>query len=101
MQIFTRNYIYHFIGGFASGSFICHLKNVKKMALGKFLDRWWFIFLVDRTSIAASLTLPGFSEIIRQTPGSIIFYTMLFECSGAFGGLTYGLGSTISWYVPG
>lgn len=84
--------IYHFIGGFASGSFYMPFKNVKKWHWESFwivggLFSWLIV-----PPIAASLTLPGFSEIIRQTPGSIIFYTMLFGVLWGFGGLTYGLG---------
>jgi L-rhamnose-H+ transport protein len=37
--------IFHFIGGFASGSFYILIKS-KRMALGKLLDRWRIIFMV-------------------------------------------------------
>ena len=71
--------IYHFIGGFASGSFYMPYKNVKKWNWESFwIVGGLFSWLVV-PPIAAALTLPGFADIIRQTPGSIIFYTMLFS----------------------
>ena len=42
--------------------------------------------------LAAWLTLPGFGEIIANTPSSTIGYTMLFGVLWGIGGLTYGLG---------
>src|SRR5206468_6045761 len=38
------------------------------------------------------LTVPGFAEIIKNTPSSVLGYTMLFGVLWGFGGLTYGLG---------
>jgi L-rhamnose-H+ transport protein len=42
--------------------------------------------------LAAWLTLPGFSEIIRNASASSIQYTILFGVLWGIGGLTYGLG---------
>jgi len=84
--------IFHFIGGFASGSFYMPFKKVK----GWHWESYWIIgglfsWLVV-PPIAAWLTVPGFSEIISHTSGSIIGYTILFGVLWGFGGLTYGLG---------
>lgn len=84
--------LYHFIGGFASGSFYMPYKNVKKWNWESFwiiggLFSWLIV-----PPIAAALTVPGFSSIIAATSTSTIFYTILFGILWGFGGLTYGLG---------
>ncbi len=84
--------IFHFIGGFASGSFYIPYKKVKGWAWESF---WivggifsWFIV----PPLAAWLTIPHFSEIIRQTSGGILLLTYFFGLLWGIGGLTYGLG---------
>ena len=84
--------IFHFIGGFASGSFYMPYKKVK----GWHWESYWIIgglfsWLIV-PPLAAWLTVPGFAEIIKNTPSSVIVYTMLFGVLWGFGGLTYGLG---------
>jgi L-rhamnose-H+ transport protein len=84
--------IFHFIGGFASGSFYMPFKKVQ----GWNWESYWivgglFSWLIV-PPLAAWLTLPGFSEIIRQTDASTIRYTILFGVLWGIGGLTYGLG---------
>lgn len=84
--------IFHFIGGFASGSFYMPFKKVK----GWSWESYWIIgglfsWLIV-PPIAAALTLPGFSELISSASGSTIRYTVLFGVLWGIGGLTYGLG---------
>ncbi|HWB25293.1 MAG TPA: L-rhamnose/proton symporter RhaT [Chitinophagaceae bacterium] len=84
--------IFHFIGGFASGSFYMPFKKVK----GWHWESYWivgglFSWLIV-PPLAAWLTIPGFADIIRNTPGSIIGYTIMFGVLWGIGGLTYGLG---------
>ncbi|OIR12909.1 L-rhamnose-proton symporter [mine drainage metagenome] len=84
--------IFHFIGGFASGSFYMPYKKVK----GWHWENYWivgglFSWLIV-PPIAAALTVPGFSEIIKATPFETIRYTFIFGVLWGFGGLTYGLG---------
>src|SRR3984957_7532774 len=84
--------IFHFIGGFASGSFYMPYKKVR----GWHWENYWivgglFSWLVV-PPIAAWLTVPGFAEIIKHTSASTIQYTILFGVLWGFGGLTYGLG---------
>jgi len=84
--------IFHFIGGFASGSFYMPYKKVK----GWHWENYWIIgglfsWLVV-PPLAAWLTVPGFAEIIKITPAHTIQYTVLFGVLWGFGGLTYGLG---------
>lgn len=84
--------IFHFIGGFASGSFYMPYKKVR----GWSWESYWIIgglfsWLIV-PPLAAWLTLPGFSEIISTTPFATLRYTFLFGVLWGIGGLTYGLG---------
>src|SRR6187551_3734269 len=84
--------IFHFIGGFASGSFYVPYKKVKQWSW----ESYWivgglFSWLIV-PPLAAWLTLPGFGEIISSASSDVIFYTILFGVLWGIGGLTYGLG---------
>lgn len=83
---------FHFLGGFASGSFYMPYKKVR----GWSWESYWivgglFSWLVV-PPLAAWLTIPGFSHIIAQAGGETLFYTFLFGLLWGIGGLTYGLG---------
>ena len=84
--------IFHFIGGFASGSFYMPYKKVK----GWHWESYWivgglFSWLIV-PPLAAYFTVPGFAELIRNTPWDVIRYTIFFGLLWGVGGLTYGLG---------
>ncbi len=84
--------IFHFIGGFASGSFYMPYKKVK----GWHWENYWivgglFSWLIV-PPLAAWLTVPGFADIIKATPADTIQWTLLFGVLWGIGGLTYGLG---------
>ena len=84
--------LFHFIGGFASGSFYIPYKKVK----GWHWESYWivgglFSWLIV-PPLAAWLTIPGFAEIIRATDFSTLFITFFFGLLWGIGGLTYGLG---------
>ncbi|MVN22695.1 L-rhamnose/proton symporter RhaT [Mucilaginibacter arboris] len=84
--------IFHFIGGFASGSFYIPYKKVKGWAW----ESYWivggiFSWLIV-PPLAAYLTIPHFVEIIKQTDSSILTLTYFFGLLWGIGGLTYGLG---------
>jgi L-rhamnose-H+ transport protein len=84
--------IFHFIGGFASGSFYIPYKKIK----GWHWETYWivgglFSWLI-MPPLAAWLTIPGFADIIRATGFSTLCLTYLFGVLWGIGGLTYGLG---------
>jgi L-rhamnose-H+ transport protein len=83
--------IFHFIGGFASGSFYLPYKKVK----GWSWESYWlaggiFSWLIVPL-IAAWLTVPGFVDIIQSADGKTLFYTYLMGLLWGIGGLTFGL----------
>lgn len=83
---------FHFIGGFASGSFYIPYNKVKGWAW----ESYWIVggifswFIVP--PLAAWLTVPAFSEIISHTAISTLGWTYLMGVLWGIGGLTYGLG---------
>ncbi len=84
--------IFHFIGGFASGSFYMPYKKVK----GWQWESYWIVgglfSWIIIPPLAAWLTIPGFTEIITRIPWHTIQWTMVFGVLWGIGGLTYGLG---------
>ncbi len=84
--------IFHFIGGFASGSFYIPYKKVK----GWHWESYWivgglFSWLIV-PPLAAWLTIPHFTDIISSTGLSTLLITFFFGLLWGIGGLTYGLG---------
>ena len=84
--------LFHFIGGFASGSFYLSFKGVKKWAWESYwiiggLFSWLFV-----PPLAAVLTIPGFADIIRGAEASTFWWTYFMGVMWGIGGLTYGLG---------
>lgn len=84
--------LFHFIGGFASGSFYLPFKKVRRWSWESYwlvggLFSWLFI-----PPVAAALTIPAFASLIMDTPVSVIGLTYLMGILWGIGGLTYGLG---------
>jgi L-rhamnose-H+ transport protein len=84
--------LFHFLGGFASGSFYIPYKKVKNWSW----ESYWivgglFSWLII-PPLAAWLTIPGFAEIISHTSGTILGITFFMGVLWGIGGLTYGLG---------
>jgi L-rhamnose-H+ transport protein len=84
--------IFHFIGGFASGSFYMPYKKVRNWSW----ESYWIVggifswFLVP--PLAAFLTVPHFADIIRHTASITLSWTYFMGLLWGIGGLTYGLG---------
>lgn len=84
--------IFHFIGGFASGSFYIPYKKVRGWSWESFwivggLFSWLIV-----PPVAAWLTIPHFGDIISATNFHILWLTFFFGILWGIGGLTYGLG---------
>lgn len=84
--------LFHFIGGFASGSFYIPFKKVK----GWNWESFWivgglFSWLIV-PPLAAYLTIPDFWKLIAETDSVILGIVYLFGVLWGIGGLTYGLG---------
>ena len=80
--------LFHFIGGFASGSFYMPFKKVKGWSWESFwivggLFSWLIV-----PPLAAYLTIPGFADIIQNTPTTTLWLTYTF---GVLWGISIGL----------
>jgi L-rhamnose-H+ transport protein len=82
---------FHWLGGFASGSFYVAYRGVKRWAW----ETYWlaggiFSWVVAPWIMALALTndLPG---VLREAPGSSLFWSYAFGLLWGFGGLTFGL----------
>ncbi len=83
--------IFHFIGGFASGSFYIPFKKVKNWSWESYwLTGGVFSWLLAPL-MAAWLTVPGFWLIIGSTSVATLCYTYLLGILWGIGGLTFGL----------
>ncbi|GGG51118.1 sugar:proton symporter [Croceivirga lutea] len=84
--------LFHSLGGVAAGSFYMPYNKVKGWAW----ESYWMVgglmsWLVV-PPIAAWLTVPGFTEIIADASGSLLFFTYVMGLLWGVGGLSYGLG---------
>src|ERR1700753_873089 len=84
--------LFHFIGGFASGSFYIPYKKVKGWAW----ESYWIIgglfsWLII-TPLAAWLTIPNFWTLIHHTESIHLYWTYFWGILWGIGGLMYGLG---------
>ena len=84
--------IFHFIGGFASGSFYIPYKKVKGWAWESYWITGGIFSWLIVPPLAAYLTIPCFADIIKQADASTLGITYLFGVLWGIGGLTYGLG---------
>ncbi len=84
--------LFHFIGGFASGSFYVPYKKVKDWSWEAMWILGGLFSWILVPPLAAWITIPNFMDIISNTSTSIIGYTYLFGLLWGIGGLTYGLG---------
>ncbi|MCO5238973.1 MAG: L-rhamnose/proton symporter RhaT [Chitinophagaceae bacterium] len=83
--------IFHFLGGFASGSFYIPYKKVKGWSWESYWIVGGFFSWLIVPFIAAWLTVPGFMDIIKSTDGNTLFWTYFLGVLWGIGGLTFGL----------
>lgn len=84
--------LFHFIGGFASGSFYVPYKKVKDWSWEAMWILGGLFSWIIVPPIAAWLTIPNFWNILTEAGASALGYTFLFGLLWGIGGLTYGLG---------
>lgn len=84
--------IFHFIGGFASGSFYIPYKKVKGWAWESFWIVGGICSWLIVPPLAAWLTIPHFTDIIKNADSHTLQLTYMFGILWGIGGLTYGLG---------
>ncbi len=84
--------LFHFIGGFASGSFYVPYKKVKDWSWEAMWILGGLFSWIIVPPIAAWLTIPNFWNILTEAGASTLGYTFLFGLLWGIGGLTYGLG---------
>ena len=93
--------IFHFIGGFASGSFYIPYKKVK----GWHWESFWivgglFSWLIV-PPLAAWLTIPGFADIIRGTGCSTLCYYLFVWFVVGYWRIDLWLGCSLPWCFVG
>ncbi|NGF56454.1 L-rhamnose/proton symporter RhaT [Parapedobacter sp. SGR-10] len=84
--------IFHFIGGFASGSFYVPYKRVKSWSWESMWILGGLFSWILVPPLAAWVTIPDFMEIIHEAGMGVVGFTYLFGLLWGIGGLTYGLG---------
>ena len=82
---------FHWLGGFASGSFYVAYRGVKHWAWETYwLAGGMFSWVIAPWLLAFTMTndLPG---VLHEAPGSSLFWSYVFGLLWGFGGLTFGL----------
>src|SRR3954462_2957387 len=83
--------VYHWLGGLASGSFYVPYRGVKRWAWETFwLAGGFFSWIIAPWFFAAIMT-KDLLPVLRETPGSVYFWTFFFGLLWGVGGLTFGL----------
>jgi L-rhamnose-H+ transport protein len=82
---------FHFIGGFASGSFYIPFKKVRNWAWESYWIVGGFFSWLIVPFLAAWITVPDFLQIIANTDGLTLFWTYFMGLLWGIGGLTFGL----------
>ncbi|MFS4417383.1 L-rhamnose/proton symporter RhaT [Maribacter sp. 2307ULW6-5] len=84
--------LFHSLGGIAAGSFYMPYNKVKGWAWESYWMVGGLMSWLIVPPIAAWLTAPGFTEIIGDASGSLLFFTYAMGLLWGIGGLSYGLG---------
>jgi L-rhamnose-H+ transport protein len=83
--------MYHWLGGLASGSFYVPYRGVKRWAWETFWLAGGFFSWIIAPWFFALLMTKDLLPVLRQTPGTVIFWTFFFGLLWGIGGLTFGL----------
>lgn len=83
--------LFHWLGGFASASFYVPYRFVRGWSWETYWLAGGLFSWVFAPLIMASLLTNDLFTVLRNTPGSTIFWCYLFGVLWGFGGLTFGL----------
>jgi L-rhamnose-H+ transport protein len=83
--------LYHWLGGLASGSFYVPYRGVKKWAWETFWLAGGFFSWIIAPWFFALLMTKDLLPVLRETPGTVMFWTFFFGLLWGIGGLTFGL----------
>jgi L-rhamnose-H+ transport protein len=83
--------IYHWIGGLAAGSFYIPYRAVKKWSWETYWLAGGFFSWIIAPWLLAWLLVPDFMDVLRQAPGSSLFWAYFWGLVWGIGGLTFGL----------
>ena len=83
--------IYHWLGGLASGSFYVPYRGVRRWAWETFWLAGGFFSWIIAPWFFALLMTRDLLPVLRETPGTVIFWTFCFGLLWGIGGLTFGL----------
>ena len=83
--------LYHWLGGLASGSFYVPYRGVKRWAWETFWLAGGFFSWIIAPWFFALLMTRDLLPVLRETPGTVIFWTFFFGLLWGIGGLTFGL----------
>ncbi len=83
--------LYHWLGGLASGSFYVPYRGVKRWAWETFWLAGGFFSWIIAPWFFALLMTKDLMPVLRETPGTVIFWTFFFGLLWGIGGLTFGL----------
>ncbi len=90
MQILAGIF-FHFVGGFASGSFYLPYKKINGWAWETYWILGGFFSWLIVPFLAAWLTVPNFIQIINSSERGVLFWTYTMGILWGIGGLTFGL----------
>lgn len=82
---------FHFIGGFASGSFYIPYKKVEKWSWESYWITGGIFSWVFAPLVAVMLLVPGWWNILQSAPPESIAWSYLMGALWGIGGLTFGL----------
>jgi L-rhamnose-H+ transport protein len=83
--------VFHWLGGLASGSFYVPFRGVRRWSWETFWLVGGIFSWIIAPAAGALCNTRDVLAVLRETPGSTLFWTYFFGVMWGFGGLTFGL----------
>jgi len=83
--------VFHWLGGLASGSFYVPYRGVKRWSWETYWLVGGFFSWIIAPWVLGLIMTRDLPEVLRQTPGSTLFWCYFWGMMWGFGGLTFGL----------